>query len=301
MTCPYCHASVTRSEEVVQAAWFREATQRVFGALEVPAQTVSIGRWTYGVLQRLARGAHADVMLAQRISPLPERVILKLALPNDARCDAALQRSTLALEALQQSNVPGAAYFTQRLPQTVVWGTARGDAFTDRQALVLRAPPGYWGSLGDVLHCYRAKGKLLDARHAVWIWRRVLEVLAFVHDSGWVHQDLAPENLLVHPTDHGVQIIGWSGAAAKGATASLRGRDLTQIAWTVRALLCAGEDPTVAPLSASVPPAMARLLVQCESADWCAQQGARGIDKVLRAAAVEAFGPPRFIHFNPQP
>lgn len=301
MTCLYCNASVTKSEEVVQAAWFREAYQRVYGALEAPAQTVQIQKQTYGLMLRLGRGAHADVYLAERISVLPERVILKLALPDCADSGAALKHTAHALDALQQGNARGAPYFTQRLPQTVALGTARGHSITERSALVLRAPPGYWGSLNDVMHSYRSNGLVLDARHAVWMWRRVLEALAFVHDSGWVHQDLLPENLLVHPADHGVQIIGWSRAARAGADRALQGRDLAQIAWTMRALLCGGEDPTATDLPHGVPAPMATLLVQCESADWCAQHGARGIDQALRAAALEAFGAPRYIRFDPQP
>ena len=299
VTCPYCHTSVSRSDEVVQAAWFRDASQRVLAALDTPAQTVQMGSLRYAILQPLGRGAHADVYLAQRISALPERVILKLARPDVSGSNAALERCAQALDALQQSDATGAPYFTQRLPQTVVLGTARSNFFSERPALVLRAPAGYWGSLDEVLRRYHAKGQTLDARHAVWMWRRVLEVLAFVHDSGWVHQALLPENLLVHPGDHGVLIIGWSRAARGGANPAARGIDLAQIAWTVRALLCGGNDPTVTNLPAPVPAPLAQLLHQCADAAWCAQQGARAIDQALRAAAQQAFGPPRFLRFDP--
>ena len=301
VTCLYCHASVTKSEETVQAAWFREAYQRVYGSLERPAQTVQFQAQTYGILQRLGRGTHSDIYLAERISPLPERVILKLALEGSTDSESALKRAAHALDALQQSSVQGSPYFTQRLPQPVAIGVAHGFFTGERTALVLRSAPGYWGSLADVMHCYRSKAQAVDVRHVVWMWRRVLEVLAFVHDSGWVHQDLVPENLLVHPTDHGVQIIGWSHAENPGRDSALCGQDLTQIAWALRALLCGGEDPTTTTLPNSVPAPLIKLLIQCESASWCTQFGARGIDQALRTAALEAFGAPRFIRFDPQP
>ncbi len=301
VTCPYCHTSVSRAEEVVQAAWFRDASQRVLAALDTPAHTAQVGVLRYGIVQPLGRGAHADVYLAQRISALPERVILKLARPDVSGSEAALAHAAQALDALQHSDATGAPYFTQRLPQTVVLGTARSNFFSERPALVLRAPAGYWGSLDEVLRRYHAKGQALDARHAVWMWRRVLEVLAFVHDSGWVHQELRLENLLVHPGDHGVLITGWSRAARVGADAATRGIDLAQIAWSVRALLCTGHDPTATDLPTPVPAPLAQLLRQCADAAWCAQQGARGIDQAVRAAALQAFGPPRFLRFDPQP
>ena len=299
VTCPYCHTSVSRSEELVQAAWFREASQRVLGTLDTPVHTAQVGVLRYGIVQPLGRGANADVYLAQRISALPERVVLKLARPDVSGSEAALAQAAQSLEALQHSDAAGAPYFTQRLPQPVVLGTARSNFLSDRPALVLRAPAGYWGSLDEVLRRYHAKGQALDARHAVWMWRRVLEVLAFVHDSGWVHQALLPENLLVHPGDHGVQIIGWSRAVRAGTGAAARGIDLAQIAWSVRALLCGGNDPTATDLPAHVPVSLAQLLHQCADARWCTQQGARAIDQAVRAVALQTFGPPRFLHFDP--
>lgn len=291
---------MTKSDDVVRAAWFREAQQRVTRALPTPAQTVRVRGITLGLVQPLASGVHTQVYLAQRLGVLPERVILKLAPPDDPACTDALKAAAHALDTLQQSQAAGAPYFTQRLPQTVLLGTAHSSFFTERPALVLRAPPGYWGSLAQVLDNYRNAGQSIDARHAVWMWRRVLEVLAFVHASGWVHQDLQPENLLVHPANHGIRFVGWSQARASAHDA-LRGRDLAQIAWTVRCLLCGGADPATRTLPAQVPAPLVRLLQQCESPAWCAQQGAQGLDQALRQAAREAFGPPQFIHFHPQP
>lgn len=169
VTCPYCHTSVTRSDNTVQAAGFHAAYRRV--------QNAQVGSQTYGIVQRLARGAHAEVFLAQRVHPLPERVILKLALPDAPDSDAALTRSAQALDALQRSEALGAPYFSQRLPQPVVLGTARGSFFTERTALVLRAPPGYWGSLGDVLHHQQAHGRRLDAPDCLRSERDLLERL----------------------------------------------------------------------------------------------------------------------------
>lgn len=301
MTCLYCNASVTKSEEAVQAAWFQEAYRRVYGALDTPAQTIQFQNQTYGILQHLGRGTHSDIYLAERISPLPERVILKLALTGSSNSENALKQSAHALNALQNSSVLGAPYFTQRLPQLVAIGVASGARTEERTALALRSPPGYWGSLADVMHSYQSKAQAIDVRHVVWIWRRVLEVLAFVHDSGWVHRDLVPENLLIHPSDHGVQLVGWSCAKNIGLDSTLRGWDLVQIAWSLRAILCGGEDPSVTVLPSTVPSQLADLLMQCENVNWCTQQGAHGIDQALRKAALEAFGAPRFIRFDPQP
>jgi serine/threonine protein kinase len=244
------------------------------------------------LLAFLGAGEQTDVYLAERIGPLPERVTLKLARQSGETGMLAAEAAILV--ALQNSTANGAAYFTQRLPQVVACGITEGTPGHARELLLLRHPAGYWGSLADVLH-HAPTG--IDPRHAVWIWRRVLEVLTFVHDSGWTHGDLAPEHWLVHPRDHGVLMIGWRRARPVADAAAIA-RDLMQSAWSVRALLTGGADLPAA--DGRVPPSLANLLRRCsEDAGFCTQLGAHGIEQELTGAAGAAFGPPRFIPFNP--
>ena len=302
VTCPFCSAAVTKSRDVVQAAWFREARDRVYAALEPAPVKLRWREQEYRVLAHLGTGEHCDVLFAERVSPLPERVTLKLL-----RVDAVstLAREEEALSGLQHSQVPGAAYFSQRLPQPVGVGVAIDEGGRERQALVLRHPTGYWGTLADAMHNYPHG---IDARHAVWIWRRILEVLAFVHDSGWVHGDLAPEHLLVQPRDHGVLMIGWGRARrtldnlppGTPAGARVPARDLMQSAWSMRALLAGGAGEPMIP--AATPAPLAALLDRASTdAGWCTSHGARGIEQELVRVAHEAFGAPRFVAFDPDP
>jgi serine/threonine protein kinase len=296
VACPYCHAMVTRSRAVVERATFREARARLeavaWAACQAGARSLHGGGLRYRLLALLGAGEQTDVYLAERSGPLPERVTLKLARQPGPTGRLAAEAATLV--ALQDSTVNGAAYFTQRLPQVVAYGMTEGTPGDEHEMLLLRHPAGYWGSLADVLH-QAPTG--LDPRHAVWIWRRVLEVLAFVHDSGWTHGDLAPEHWLVHPRDHGVLMVGWRQARPVTDAAAIV-RDLMQSAWSVRALLAGGAD--LPALAGEVPPPLADLLRRCsEDAGFCEQYGARGIEQQLTGAAQAAFGPPQFIPFNP--
>src|SRR5690606_29130924 len=63
----------------------------------------------------------------------------------------------------------------------------------------------------------RAHPTGVGAGHAVWLWKRILELLGWVHASGWVHGAVLPEHLLVHARDHGVVLVGWSRAVRSGA------------------------------------------------------------------------------------
>lgn len=287
VNCGYCGATITRGTETVERESFRAAWRRANAA-----QLTDTGRllqWRgahYRVLAPLGQGEHSEVLLAERLGAVPERVTIKLA--RDAAGDAVLAREAAVLQALQALSVPGAAYFTRRLPQPLGLGVAQGLGDGERQALVLRHPTGFWGSLQEV---QQANPQGIDARHAVWLWRRMLEVLAFVHGAGWTHRALTPAHALVHPRDHGVLLIGWS-QARQDVSGGAIGRDLMASAHSVRALLSDGAAP--APIAA--------LLRECsDDAVACERLGAQGIEQALSAASREAFGSPRFVHFDPAP
>ena len=289
VACPQCRAMVTRSSRVVERKTFHEAWLRSRAASDAGERLLRVKSRTWRVLASLGDGDGCELLAAVASGPLPERVTIKLA-----RAGAnALATEADVLERLQQLDGPTSAYFSQRLPQLVAFGVT--DGFGDaRDALVMRQPVGYWGTLDDVLAHH--PGGLRDPRHAVWLWRRVLEVLAYVHGAGWTHGDLRASHWLVNPGDHGVLLTGWALARRGGSVA----RDLMQSAWTVRALLH-GDSDGPPPLGPRVPAPVADLLRRAsEDAAWCAQHGAAGIDRQLAAAAREAFGRPQFIPFNPQ-
>jgi len=287
VACPQCTAMVTRSARVVERRAFHEAWLRSRAVDPAGARLLRLRGRTYRVLGALGDSDGCELLAAVSCGPLPERVTIKLA--RGAR--HALAAEADALQRLQQLDLPSSAYFSQRLPQLVAFGATDGDA---RDALVLRQPVGYWGTLADV-QAHHPNG-LRDVRHAVWLWRRVLEVLGYLHGAGWTHGDLRPSHWLVHPGDHGVLLVGW-GLARRGAAAA---RDLMQSAWTLRALLH-GHSDGPPPLGPRVPAPIADLLrVASEDAAWCTRHGAVQIERQLTAAARQAFGRPQFIPFNPQ-
>jgi len=284
VACPYCSATVTRSDSVVDIARYHEALERFQG--ESAGHDARCGERHYRTIHTLYQGAGTRVMLARRCGRLGELVVLKYA---DA---AKLEREHDVLRQLQSDTSPGSAYFSRRLPESI----GLGQDGHGGKVLVLRHAPGYWGSLAEV---HKRYGHGLDSRHVVWMWRRVLEVLAHVHSIGWSHGELSLEHMLVHPSDHGILLIGWSGAKRHDDQA----RDLMQSAWSMRALLAGpgtGDDAPAIP--ASVPAPLAQLLQRASTdTHWLRAQGAAGLHQQLTSAAEAAFGPPRFLHFQPTP
>lgn len=49
----------------------------------------------------------------------------------------------------------------------------------------------------------------IDFRDMVWMFKRALAGLGFVHTSGLVHGAVVPSHVLVHPIGHGAKLIDW--------------------------------------------------------------------------------------------
>lgn len=305
VTCTYCGVTVSRSAEVVQASAFRQVRLRVHGDVAAPTRVVRVGSNRYGLMASLGRGTASQVFLARRLHPFAGHSTLKLSCDADGA--ACLAREATVLAALMALRSAGSAYFSQRLPQLVAtapfhWlaGSAFDQPDPANHALVLRHPTGYWGSLADALTTHVG---LPDARHAVWVWRRVLEVLAYVHDNGWSHGDIVLEHLLVHPADHGVQLIGWGAAQnAQRHHKARQDRDLMQLAWSLRRWLAGPQSAgSAAPaLPSSVPQPLAELLGRSsEDSRWVSLQTAAALQQQLSQAAIASFGAPRFLAFSP--
>lgn len=56
----------------------------------------------------------------------------------------------------------------------------------------------------------------IDVRDAVWMIRRAFEGIGWVHSVGYVHGAMLPEHIIVHPTEHGARLVGWSYAVRAG-------------------------------------------------------------------------------------
>ncbi|MEJ7734209.1 MAG: hypothetical protein WKG00_34065 [Polyangiaceae bacterium] len=189
-----------------------------------------------------------------------------------------------ALEALAASEAQGAAHFTRLVPQRVAEGVAR---------LGLRGDEGQRHVGLPLAQRLRARLRRRGGAHpggvvaeaSVWLWKRVLEVLGFIHHSGWVHGDIRAEHLRVHARDHGVTLIGF--ALARPLASALDGGDGGARAVDIAASALA--------VSAARP-----------RGAWRGGRAARrrqrrphrrclvGRDQ-LDAAAAKVFGPPKFI------
>lgn len=163
---------------------------------------------TYAVEGLLAKGDSSDVYRGRWVRRLGELVVLKVL--RALRDADLLQREFSVLQRLQASDVAGAEHLVPRLPQPIGCGPSR-DAPDGRWVAVYGWQSGYQHALDEVLqeHPDGVEGEV-----AVWLFKRLLELLGFVHRAGWAHGAVLPPHVLVHPRDHGAILVGWSAATA---------------------------------------------------------------------------------------
>ena len=301
VTCPHCGAKVSANQHVVRRAAFSQARERVW--LSDPANAserrIKVGGRMVRLLAHLARGEASDVFLGERVGPFAERFTVKVAHESaNGKChDAAVS----ALRALQTSNVATAPFFTTYVPQVVAVGVDHLLHGEGRAVLLLRHPPDYWGGLNRVL-MHNAGG--IDARHVVWMGARCLDLLGFIHASGWTHDALSLDHSLVQPQDHAMMLVGWSHALPRSADAGARARDLSMLAWSLRRLIsvAAASDPATEPtLRDDVPAPVTELLTRMsEDRAWVMRTDAKALRDALMQAAAQSFGPRKFVVFNPR-
>ncbi|PTL81384.1 serine/threonine-protein kinase [Vitiosangium sp. GDMCC 1.1324] len=308
--CSFCGTTVLVDQTAVSAARFREA----FQSWNLPSHlgytswwSIGDSHWAPGRL--IARGEHSDVYLAERARWPTERVLLKvLREPGDAPL---FQHEWDVLEQLQQSTANGAATFTTRLPQPVVRGVLREGPRAGAQAMALRWTSGFVHTFEAVRNAYPAG---IDPRVSIWMWRRILETLSFIHSTGLVHGAVLPQHLLVQHGEHGVRLVGFSCtdlAGARLSTVSSRFEDFyptrllgsktltpsVDLVMSARCIIAVlGGEPSRGSVPGSVPGPLAALLRRVASAEGLdeSQGGAWTLREQVGEVGSAVFGRPSF-------
>ncbi|WP_434384097.1 hypothetical protein [Melittangium boletus] len=310
VVCDYCGTTVQVDPLAVQASRF----QRAWAEWNDPATHGYTQWWTLGTSHwapgpRVGQGGMTDVYVAERARTPTERVLIKVL--RDPAHLPLLDHEWEVLRALQASQAEGAPTFTALLPQPVTRGELSAGPHAGRHALVLRWPGGFVRTLEDARRVYPAG---VPPETSVWMWRRVLEVLSFLHRSGYVHGAVLPPHLLLQTGEHGVRLVGFSCAERLGeplrafhpyyrdfypgdVTDTRRPRPEDDVAMSARCLVAVlGGDPERGTVPGAVPAPLALLLRQVARGEYTSQGG--DLAWTLRERVGEVgravFGPPSF-------
>ncbi len=311
IVCSYCGATVRLDRASVSAEKFHEAF-RLWNAPN-PYQIqpwISIGdqHWVLG--KCIGHGEQSDVYFGQRARWPTELVIIKI-LRDRQQADYLLNEWDV-LQNLQKSEAAGADNFARLLPNPVLYGAVTSGTHAGSAASIYRWTSGFHHNFEDVIRVY-PNG--IPPQASIWIWRRILEVLSFIHASGMAHGAILPEHLLIQENEHGVRVIGFAHAGKLGALLHSipqnhlsyypqtvkseqklsTNRDLAMSARCIAAIM--GGNPGTAVMPASVPPKLAALVRQIAFVDPKdgSAPDAWSLREKLGALSGEVFGPARFI------
>lgn len=311
IVCSYCGTTVQLDESSVSATLFHKAF-RVWNSPEsyhIPSW-ISIGETHWALDKFIAHGEFSDVYTGLRARWPTELVIVKLL--RDRQSAALFDNEWEALQVLHSSDAFGMDTFTTLIPQPVKNGDITTGSHAGTRVNIFRWTSGFHRTFEEVVQTY-PQG--IPPRASIWIWRRILEVLSFIHNSGMVHGAVLPPHLLVQENEHGVLMVGYSSAGHSGE--KLRTRfdhfesfypqparsfstltpqlDLIMSARCLVAML--GGDPRTGSLPAAVPKRLAGIIRRIALAEsvGSARENAWTLREELGVIANEVFGTPQFI------
>lgn len=256
---------------------------------------VNVGGRSYVIEGLIARGDAADVYRARWAMRLGELVVLKVnRSPRDADL---LRREFLTLERLAVASDANTAGIAARLPQPIALGPYRGEHEKERWIAVYRWRSGFVHTSEDVLRVHPGG---VDGRIAVWVLKRTLELLGYVHRARVVHGAVLPPHVLIHPRDHGVMLVGWGTSAPMGDPCPAisrtwssfypQGTTISPVTDLAQAARC------VRSLASSLASPVGGLVAEIEAGQ--AGDDAWAIARRLGDASRAAYGPPAY---NPLP
>lgn len=311
VVCSYCGTTVQLGESSISAEQFHKAF-RVWNSPEsysIPIW-ISIGDSHWALHQCIANGEYSDVYTGQRARWPTELALIKIL--RDQRDLALFDNEWNVLQALQRSKAPGAETFTALLPQPIIHGDNSSGSNMGQRVSVFRWASGFHHTFEEVIQAYPHG---IRPRASIWVWRRILEILSFLHNSGIIHGAVLPSHLLVQENDHGVRLVGYSAAGSLGEKLlaisrhyeafyprSSRSRsnlttqlDLMMSARCIVALL--GGNYETGALPAAVPSRLAGLIKQIAMTEPASSVpiDAWSIRQELGSIANDVFGPPQFI------
>lgn len=154
------------------------------------------------------------------------------------------------------------------------------------------------GSLYSLEEVKQAYPDGIDPRDMAWMWRRLLTVLAYVHEQGVCHTAVAPSHVLIEPRDHKLVLVGWCNAVLAAQPIALtpgRWREWDRrdtLATPARDIAWAAQSMSYL-LGSAPEPAIARHLQRAADGNTDAQQLLNDFDRTIEAL----WGPRRFREF----
>lgn len=205
VTCAFCDATVRIDPSSVSASKYREAWTDWMNTLPSAPHRFSMDGTQWAAQWLLAHGEISDVYVAKRVRWPSELVLLKTLRDHD---DAPLLENEWRVLNHLRTGVHADLHL--RVPTPVVMGVLI-DPPDGGIACAYRWASGFTHTFERIRQAHPGG---IPTVASIWIWRRILEVLAVLRRAGLVHGAILPNHLLAQNGEHGVRVVGFSCAGA---------------------------------------------------------------------------------------
>ena len=222
-TCPRCFFTAPAAKDLQFCPRCGLGEVQAIAAADGAPIELIVGKRKFQVLERIALGSIASIYRCRfEADRKPQEGIFKIA--RDARTNDLIVNEAEILRRLHAAGVD--ERFAPFLPR-VEESFRHGDE--GRQANILSFHHEI-GSIDELytleeVKAYHRSG--LDSRDMAWIWRRLLNVLGFLHTSSLIHGAVLPMHVLIEPNEHKLLLIDFCCAVHD---AQARRKPLTIIA-----------------------------------------------------------------------
>jgi serine/threonine protein kinase len=312
VVCAYCGTTVQLDDQAIAVEKYRQslaAWNSPQGYLSSNGFDLDGRHWT--VEDSLnGDGDYADVYTGRLARWPTELVYFKIL--RDEKDLPEFENEWSFLQNFTTSESSGVEFVSRLIPQPVAFGRVTSGSFSGNYASIFRWSNGFYYNFAEVTAVHQQG---ITPRASIWVWRRILEILSFMHKAGMAHSLIVPENLLIQQNEHGVRLVGFSRAGLSGevlppppqkysayypAEAYSHSRssvelDLCMSARCVISLL--GGNPASLSLPDAVPDALTALLQRVAGFHEGNPHtlGAWSIHEELDSLAEHVFGSPQFI------
>jgi serine/threonine protein kinase len=158
----------------------------------------------FHLIKKLAAGSVATLYQGTEEAGIP--VVAKIA--NDSLDNDLLINERRILKALWDDKSKTGKEFQKYLPPLKAVLAVSDAAGQRREANIFALLADYY-PLTEVKRQY-PRG--VPARAMLWMFKRLLAVLGYVHQAGVVHGAAIPSHLMINPDNHGLILVDWSCA-----------------------------------------------------------------------------------------
>jgi hypothetical protein len=192
-----------KAEAKIQAGTYGDGKPHVEPPKPAPHTPVSItvGKRTYIVGAPIAEGDIATIYGCTYSNGSEHRAVLKT--PRSSADNDLMEVEQKTLTKIWPPGTKNDGDY-RLLPRLVDSFMLKGKG-SPRRVNVLSRHDAYY----SLLEVAREYPQGIDFRDAVWMFKRTLAVLGFVHKMGIYHGAVLPPHVLVHPSHHGAKLIDW--------------------------------------------------------------------------------------------